>query len=411
MAITNDAIRRILISLIADAQAALIRKGAICQEYDINLQVVDQTPAQIDKLAIDETSLGFDSLSRLDLVAMVNQFFNLHTSGVEDYLLVKRRLGDWVDLVAQHFALCRNDISLSFQTSGSTAAPKLVTHSLWSLQAEINACCKDGILAPGSDTRVLSLVPPHHIYGFLFSCLLPSIKDLQVLALHRHPPTSVFAKARPGDLIVATPYIWDRLAETTLEFQSGIHGITSAGPSSTKTWSVMDTAGLSSLTEIYGATETAGVGYRTSSRQTFQLLPHLIRRGGQVHRRGMRGPALQLQDRLHWSGQHTFSVKGRCDDAVQIGGVNVSPTHVARTINELSGVKTAYIRFDGNRLHAFIVPANQQDITDGFKKAVHAHIRRNLDPVARPSDIVYGTAPLRDNMGKLRDWTVEHTAQ
>ncbi|MCH8539114.1 MAG: acyl-CoA synthetase, partial [Alkalimonas sp.] len=56
-----------------------------------------------------------DSLERLHLAGCVNEFFQLHETGVEDRLLMTNSLDDWASLVAQATA---ETSGLTFRTSG-----------------------------------------------------------------------------------------------------------------------------------------------------------------------------------------------------------------------------------------------------------------------------------------------------
>ncbi len=398
-------------SLIAVAQGEMIRKGIISAECTIGLHQLGKTDIQIDNLVLDDGELGFDSLSLLSLVSTVNQFFNLHQSGIEDYLLVKRRIGDWVDLISQHFDLCGDNVSFSFQTSGSLGAPQTITHLAGALRAEISGLISGGILPLQPGTRIISLVPPHHIYGFLFSCLLPTIAGLALADLHRLPPTSALRKASSGDLIVATPYIWDHLATAKMRFRCDIHGISSGGPSTQATWSLIEDGGLSTLTEIYGATETGGVGFRKVNTQDFMMMPHLARKGNAIWRKDVSNAPLALQDHVDWTGKRSFRISGRRDNAIQIAGVNVSLDHVADVIGSCAGVRGVHVRFDDEQIKAFVVPANGDADTGQLADAVRAHISTNLDPVARPAEIRFGPEAPRNAMGKLRDWSSINLAE
>ena len=403
--LSRDAIRRVLLSLITVLQDALIKQGALGQGQSLAFQTMGYTHADIDSIEIDEASLGFDSLSRLDLVLAVNQFFQLHTTGVEDYLLIRRKIGDWVDLVEQHFDIVTQNAQIAFQTSGSTAEPKTIIHAFQTLQTEIYALLSGPVGQRPRSARIISLVPPHHMYGFLFSCLLPSMTGNETISLYQQTPTRCFTLARDGDLVIATPFIWNKLAQSALQFPPGVTGITSAAPSTPETWSVLDKTNLSGLIEVYGATEPRGIGFRSAHDSAFELLPHLDAAHKEIFPINGEGMPLDIQDDLAWVGPRHFEVTGRIDKMVQVAGVNVSPAHVARVISSIACVKEAKVRMNGDRLQALIVPTATNEPTDVVAKRVREHIVRSLPAPARPATITFATSLPVTDMGKVMDWT------
>ena len=399
--LTRAALRRILVSLIVTEQADRLKAGAIGSELSLARMSRELSADLCDDLVLDEETLGFDSLATLDLILRVNRFFGLHQSGIEDYLLVQRRIGDWIDLIGQHWDLMAGDVALTFATSGSSGPPKHVTHRIAALVTEIDAMCQGPFMDRDPAARIIAMVPPHHIYGFLFTCLLPSCENMAVIDLHNCVPTGAFSKARAGDVIIATPHIWGLLGRSGQRFADGVHGVTSAGPSDAETWAIRQSAGLHRLTEVYGATETGGIGFRTSSDAPFALLGHLIRDD-----QGLRSgdDRLDLQDSLIWSNAREFVVAGRLDDVVQIAGVNVSPAHVADVISRISGVEDVVVRHDAAQLRAFVVPSTSEPDSGRFEASVRREITAQLDPVARPTELTFGPALPRNAMGKIADW-------
>ncbi|MBE0508981.1 MAG: hypothetical protein IBX50_20065, partial [Marinospirillum sp.] len=63
----------------------------------------------------EQVSLQADSLEKLALATRVTDFFQLRESGLEDYLLRYKTLGQWADLVAE--ARKRGTQNLTFYTS------------------------------------------------------------------------------------------------------------------------------------------------------------------------------------------------------------------------------------------------------------------------------------------------------
>ncbi len=399
-------IRRLCVSLILAEQKDLIAKGQMPRDATRPLENPRLAAAVLDRLRVDEDGLGFDSLARLGLILRVNRFFNLSATGVEDYLLMQRSLGEWVELIGEHFRLIGAEAALTFDTSGSGGPVKHVNHRASGLEAEMRALLAGPLqpFATGMTGRTLTLVPPHHIYGFLFTCLLPMLAECPVLDLHQTGPAAVFRHAKAGDLIIGTPFNWQMLHRTGLRLPDGVLGVTSAGPSTAATWDVLPANGLAQLIEIYGATETGGLGHRTSFSAPFQLLPHLNARDHKIF--GPDGVALNVQDRLDWVTSNSFHVQGRRDDVVQVAGVNVSPAEVCRRISLMDGVAEVAVRPGPDRLKAFVVPGLTVRDQAAFEAAVRSHILVSLSAPARPASLTFGVALPRNAMGKVCDWDV-----
>lgn len=398
----KDALRRLVISFLLAAQKSQGKAGLIQQDQALAGLMIGKSKAQIDAIEITEDVLGFDSLGTLDLITELNRFFGLSTSGVEDYLLVKRRIGDWVDLIAHHGDCIGDAWRFGFQTSGSTGAPKLIPHGAQALWREMQAQAAGPFAHIKPPGRILSLVPPQHIYGFMFSCVLPAILNVEVVDLHMSAPGAAFRHARPGDLIVGTPFNWALLGKTGLQFCDSVSGVTSAGPSDARTWDVIAKNNLMQLTEVYGATETAGIAVRTAPDTPFTLLPHLKADGARIllcHDNS----ALDVQDDLTWISQTQFTIQGRRDSVVQVGGVNVSTQLVSDQLKQIDGVTDAAVRLGAERLRAFIVPASGVEVTS-LESRIQAHVMANLAAPARPASYAFGAELPRNAMGKIADW-------
>jgi 4-coumarate--CoA ligase (photoactive yellow protein activation family) len=344
---------------------------------------------------IDEDGVGADSLARLELVARVNQFFHLHEVGTEDYLVVRRTVGDWAEIVRETLRLRAE--SLTFLTSGSTGEPRRVTHRWADLSAE---CEGHAALLPEA-RRVLALTPPHHIYGFLFTALGPAMRGLPVRDMRAAAPGRAGALAEAGDVIVATPFLWALALRAGARFAPGVTGVTSGAPMDAPTWAALREAGLGRLIEIYGSTETAGVGWRDAPDADFAALAHVEAAPPGLRRRSD-GVALPLQDALVWRGDR-FRPAGRRDGAVQVGGVNVYPDRVRAILLEHPEVADAVVRLDasGGRLKAFVAPrAAGADLSDALRR----HCADRLTAPERPARFAFGAALPVNAIGKAADW-------
>jgi 4-coumarate--CoA ligase len=362
---------------------------------------------------VDEDGLGVDSLARLELVSRVSRVFALHRSGVEDYLLLHRRLIDWAEIAREGLqrAPSHPGPALVFDSSGSTGRPSTASHALRDLLAEADA---HAALLPGI-RRIVSLVPPHHIYGFLFGVVGPQRRGLPLLDARGRPPGALLGELARGDLVVATPFLWELLARSGARLPAGVSGVTSTAPMPPRLWHRLHDLGLASLTEIYGATETGGLGARSEPEAPFRPLAHveLIPGPSPAFRRRRTGRRLQHQDRLAPAGRQGFRVLGRLDGAVQVGGHNVAPGRVAARLADHPAIAEAAVRLDDGgptaRLKALIVPAMPEVMADGpceaaFLDGLRRWMRGRLAAPERPERLDLAPSLPRDAMGKPTDW-------
>jgi 4-coumarate--CoA ligase (photoactive yellow protein activation family) len=352
--------------------------------------------------------LGADSLELMGLASALAEALHMHESGIEDYLLARQTVGDWV-CIAQT-GLSRFSARLTFRTSGSTGTPKSCMHTLDSLWQEVRE------LAPRLEgtRRIFSAVPGHHIYGFLFTVLLPRALGVPadaVTDLRSGSAARLAHQLREGDLVVGHPEFWRAAARTVPGFPAGVTGVTSTAPCPDEVSAALALAGLTTLLQVYGSSETAGVGWRTSPAQPYTLFSYWQRDGddtGAIVRAGDRGGRRDCQDALRWLDARRFVPTGRIDQAVQVGGINVFPAQVRRELLLHPDVLDASVRLmqpaEGNRLKAYVVPRNARADRQQLHAALDAWAGARLSAPARPRAFSFGAALPADDKGKPADW-------
>ncbi|MEM1065507.1 MAG: 4-coumarate--CoA ligase [Pseudomonadota bacterium] len=407
-ALRPDACLRLLTHVGAHSLRNMGRKGQVDPAAANRLTGPGLSQAELRALKINEAGLGLDSLARLDLAMDVSRFFEMDRTGADDYLTVRRTVGDWADLAAEHLRLAGDDAALVFATSGSTGPPKHLRHTLLSLRAEMHAFLALPQIAAAPPHRIVSLVPAHHIYGALYSVILPDVTGAESLDLWGRPASAVARRLKAGDLVIGTPRDWGALASGGFEIPEGVGGVCSSGPSSDGLWREVKESGLETLTEVFGSTETGGLGWRTDGQAPFTLHDHLARSENGVFSVGD-GRQLPLQDALKWSGDREFRPEQRLDAAVVVAGVNVSLRNVREVLCACPGVVDAAVRPGASRLKAFVVPASTGDINE-LEERLRAHASRALEAAARPMHFTFGPALPRNTMGKLTDWPLQEPA-
>ncbi len=346
-------------------------------------------------------SLGADSLELLELAARVNQFFHLHEWGTEENLLRYRDLGSWADVVQQSL---RDDWRrLTFQTSGSGGRPKAISHNRGDLEQEAMSWLQmwRGI------KRCVTLVPSHHLYGFLWTVLLPELGNWEVVDGRFWSPERLVREIREGDLVVGVPFRWELLDRFggAVPVPSGVGGVSSAGALAPALWERLREGGWSSLMEVYGSTETGGVGWRQNATEPYRLLP-AWRRGGKagslVHNESTE---IESMDRLHWESENSFRAEGRIDRAIKVGGMLVYPGSVEAILSSHPEVAACAVKVgdeEMGRLRAYVVqkPGGNRLSEQGLSQWLSSR----LPSASIPRSFTFGYALPIDGNGKAVNW-------
>ncbi|MFW5728252.1 MAG: AMP-binding protein [Spirochaetota bacterium] len=413
---SRDTILRIVVDLLAET-LAIAGKGPGARAITADTE-------------ISEGVLGLDSVGVLSAAGRINSFFHLYETGTEDNLLRARRVGDWVDQVSAAFQ--KGVQSLCFRTSGSTGEPKEVHHKLSHLRQEAEWLASYF----SSRRRVIATVSARHIYGFLLTGLVPDILNVPVVDGRTFNARTWLKDLRSEDLIASYPDYWRFLDHSVPGLVDGVWGVSSTAPTPRDLVRALEAKGVGRFVEIYGATETAGVGIRSDPDVPFELFPFWrrneprdgsdrLRRIGPGGDTGapveaerhdaagghaqVAGESVQVMDELEWVGPRTFRPLRRRDNAVQVGGTNVFPALIESRLMRLPEVQEAHVRLmrpsEGDRLKAVIVPNRAQPIPE-VRQRVHRWIQENLSPPERPTALTLVKEIPRDVMGKRLDWSI-----
>ncbi|UVW26963.1 AMP-binding protein [Massilia sp. H6] len=376
------------------------------------------------------SDLGADSLELLGLASVLEQMLSIGCIG-QERVLAHPRLGAWADAVAA--GLEGGAELVNFRTSGSSGAPKTCRHALAELWQESVALAR---LFPGT-RRILSMVPSHHIYGFLFSVLLPRALGLEpgldgdielatVADLRAESPGAVARQLRPGDLVIGHPDFWRAFAAAATHLPDDVVGVSSTAPCPADVANAVAAAGVARLVQVYGSSETAGVGWRDSPDEDYRLFPYWEAGAEPKRAAGASpGPAVltrrcadgsrrsyPLQDSLVWSTPGRFRPAGRIDHAVQVGGTNVYPGYVAEVLGMHPQVAQAAVRLmradEGQRLKAFVVThASSTGDMASLRAGLGEWMAQRLSTPECPAAYSFGPALPRQANGKLCDWIIE----
>lgn len=395
------ALERLLADLIA-AEARLLRPGGPWPQHLAPAAVATTTPG--------EDGLGFDSLELLGLAAAFSEILHLNDGGLADDLLTSPTLAGWLRAAAA--ALDRSGTAITIRSSGSSGAPRRHTHPSAQLAAEAAYWARQ---LPGC-RRVYTAVACHHIYGLLFTLMLPAELDVPVDDLRGRSPGAVLAMLRPGDVVIGHPLFWEALLRAAPSgWPRDVVGVTSGAACPDATARALTDAGLARLLDVYGSSETGGIGWRertgdgwTDGRGAHRLLPWWREHGDGLLARDDDAPIMP-PDHLDWDHAGRFAIGRRCDGAVMVGGTVVDPARVRDMLCAHPGVADAGVRLmhpgEGNRLKAFVVPrAEVADDLPALRLSLTAYLDTVLSVPERPRAIRFGRALPLTPSGKPADW-------
>ena len=319
-------------------------------------------------------------------------------------------------------------------TSGSTGEHQRHPKTAGQLFAEALVLAERFGLAAGGETggvRVVATVPSHHIYGLLFSVLVPLVSGgsfLRETPLHAAVVRAALEETQ-ADVLVSVPAhlralrILDpgQLPRLSRVFSSG-----APLPADTARM-LYERFGLA-VTEVLGSSETGGIAARVyggelgaesggeqadpNLTRPWMPLPHVEVDVDDAGRLLVDSPFLppdgprpwQTADRIELLdalGSGGFRHLGRIDGVVKVGGKRVSLAEIERRLLEVAGVEDAaasVISVDGARGQETVALVVAPGLSP---EHLRAELRRWLDPVVVPRRIRLVDALPREANGKL----------
>jgi acyl-coenzyme A synthetase/AMP-(fatty) acid ligase len=302
---------------------------------------------------------------------------------------------------------------LQIFTGGSTGTPKI-----WSKTAE-NIFGEGFFLAHRyavtKDDCILATIPPYHIYGLLFSVVLPLVCSASVVNETPSFPSEIVrvAKRYKSTILVSVPAHYRALRDRKMSLRLAF---SSAGMLDAADNAAFCRHNKVGLVEVYGSTETGGIATRNMAQgeeffTPFPTIDWQIR----DHRLAVRSPYISPElpidatgffttnDRVAASGTNEFALKGRSDTVTKVGGKRVDLDEISLFIKSQSGVIDCVVLAlpeSGGREHLIGTLIQGDRIkTEMIKKA----LADAFEPYALPRRIkTVARIPLKKN-GKY-DW-------
>ncbi len=297
-------------------------------------------------------------------------------------------------------------------TGGSTGKPKVWSKSPRNLFAEA-FYLKEKFAISEKDLFVPT-VPPYHIYGLLFSVLVPFVAHAKVLPdIYTFPQEIISTiNKHKATVLVSVPIHYRALKVNNLSAPSLKIAFSSSGVlNRSDAIHFQKKTGLG-ITEIYGSTETGGIASRSISEHTESWKP------ADVVSWKISGKRLSIQsafaspemerdadgfcvtgDEVQPEKGNRFVLLGRADGIVKVAGKRVDLLDVQNKILELSTVRDAVVialpaEKGRESVIAALVAGNLTEIQ--LKKMM----QEKLEPYAMPRRIKIVSSIARTATGK-----------
>jgi acyl-coenzyme A synthetase/AMP-(fatty) acid ligase len=243
---------------------------------------------------------------------------------------------------------------LKFFTGGSTGRPKLWTKTAQNLFGE--AFFLSHKFNINKNDCIIATMPPYHIYGFLFSVLVPFVSSSKVIGNICSFPQEIRNSLEKNfpTILASIPVHYRILKDGEIPGDSLRMAFSSAGKlDDTDADYFYQKTGVE-LVEIYGSTETGGIASQCRARgernlQAFEIIDWKV-----VNERlYVRSPFIssdiaidqdgfyQTGDRVRIDNKNCFSLIGRVDGLVKVGGKRVDLEDVRNKIIQIHGVTDA----------------------------------------------------------------------
>ncbi|WP_194756902.1 AMP-binding protein [Aliidiomarina indica] len=314
-----------------------------------------------------------------------------------------------------------NNTKVVFFTSGSSGEPKLITKKidqLWLESQQLERVFSEQLV---ESAVFAATVPVNHIYGLLFRLLWPlqSGKTMYRLSLEYSETLQQLLKKHAVTLIASPVHLvrFAQALETSNEHNHGLTIFSSGGPLSADTASTYETCLGNSPIEVFGSTETGGIGWRRNAggETPWRPFPQISIKLNSQRCLEIKSPYIDseawftTQDKAELIGAEEFRLLGRSDRIVKVAEKRVSLPEVesfAKQLPWVADIKAILLQGKRDYLGAVIVlnDIGRQQLESGGKLFLNQQIRdclaQRFDRVALPRKFRYVDALPCDERGK-----------
>lgn len=310
---------------------------------------------------------------------------------------------------------------LKIFTGGSTDAPQIWSKTVQNLFGEGFFLARN--FAVTEKDCIVATVPPYHIYGLLFSVILPLVSAATVIADTPSFPGEIAdaVQEHKATMLVCIPPHYRAMRERKIVDSSLRLAFSSAGMLDAEDNTAFFLLNKVGIVEVYGSTETGGVAFRNrslggTSFTAFPTVSWKIKEQRLCVRSSYLSPELPLADdgffttgdRVEPAGTNEFILKGRSDGVTKVGGKRVDLEEVRAIIKKAPGVSDCVVLAlpeAGGREHRIVtlVQGTEVDIEQIRKTLVSS-----LESYALPRFIkTINRIPLQENGKYDRDTIIQ----
>ncbi len=298
-------------------------------------------------------------------------------------------------------------------TGGSTGKPRVWSKSPRNLFAEAFYLKKKFFLS--NQDIFVATVPPYHIYGLLFSVLVPFVAHARVLPdIYTFPQEIIsITKKHKASVLVSVPIHYRALKVDNLLLPSLKVAFSSSGPlDRSDGLHFYKKTGLG-ITEIYGSTETGGIASRSISENTdswkpFDVLSWKLAGSRLSVKSDFTSPEMERDpdgfcptgDEASEDKENRFVLLGRADGIVKVAGKRVDLLDVQNKIKTLPAVSDAVVvAFPTDKGRESVIAAVVAcDLTKTHLKKL---LMDMLEPCAVPRRVKIVSSIARTATGKI----------
>ena len=205
---------------------------------------------------------------------------------------------------------------------------------------------------------IVATVPPYHIYGLLFSVILPLVSGASVIMDSPSYPGEIadVIQQQGATLLAGIPPHYRALRGKNVAGSSLRLAFSSAGMLDTDDNAAFTQLNQVGIVEVYGSTETGGIATRNRSMgetsfTTFPTVAWTIKEDRLCVRSPYLSPELLVADdgffttgdRVERSGTSQFILKGRVDGVTKVGGKRVDLEEVRAIIKKVPMVSDCVV--------------------------------------------------------------------
>ncbi|WP_310600918.1 fatty acid--CoA ligase family protein [Desulfobulbus sp.] len=303
---------------------------------------------------------------------------------------------------------------LRLYTGGSTGAPQLWPKTGTNLLSE--AWFLEERFAVSPADRIVATVSPAHIYGLLYSVLLPLVSGASIVSDSPSFPEEIARTVRKwqATVLIGVPPQYRALRGKGPLGPSLRRAFSSAGMLDAEDNTEFCRHNRLGIVEVYGSTETGGIGLRNRFQGETGFTPYpTVDWHIRDERLSIRSPYLSpglprdsegfflTGDRVEPAGATGFQLKGRTDSITKVGGKRVDLEEIRGAIRQLAGVADCLVLAlpdAGGREHRIVVLVEGERVT---AEAIRAALAARFEPHALPRAVkTVERLPLKAN-GKV----------